>query len=56
MIHIPFASHNVDQPWGRFTSQQGSVDWFVYWLTGREDPDPIKLEQYARWHKLRVIP
>jgi hypothetical protein len=55
MFHIPFASHNVDQPWGRFASQQGSVDWFVFWLTGREDPDPAKSGQYQRWRKLRDV-
>lgn len=55
MFHIPFASHNVDQPWGRFASQQGSVDWFVFWLTGREDPDPAKSAQYRRWRKLREV-
>jgi len=34
-------------------SQQGNVDWFVFWLKGEEDPASGKREQYARWRKLR---
>ena len=34
-------------------SQQGNVDWFVFWLKGEEDPDPLKAEEYSRWRELR---
>jgi hypothetical protein len=37
------------------TSQQGNVDWMVFWLKNEEDPDPTKAEQYARWHELRKL-
>ena len=53
MIHIPLASHILRRPKARYTSQQGNVDWFAFWLQGYEDPDPSKTEQYARWRKLR---
>lgn len=53
MIHIPIASHLLQRPVARYTSQQGNVDWFAFWLQGHEDPDPSKADQYDRWRKLR---
>lgn len=53
MIHIPDGKHRLDTPFTRYTSQQGNVDWFVFWLKGDEDADPAKIEQYERWRKLR---
>jgi hypothetical protein len=31
------------------------IDWFAFWLLGREDPDPAKANQYARWHQLQRL-
>ena len=47
--------HPVVRPWDRMTSQQGNVDWMVFWLKREEDPDPAKAEQYARWRELRKL-
>jgi len=55
MIYLPEAEHILEKPWERMVSQQGDVDWFVFWLKGEEDPDPTKAEQYARWHELRRL-
>ena len=63
MIHMPIASHNVEAPFARYTSQQGTVDWFAFWLNGyeRTAPNPEVMEtsatleeQYARWRRLRA--
>jgi hypothetical protein len=35
--------------------QEGVIDWFSFWLTGREDPSPKKRDQYARWHEFRTL-
>lgn len=32
---------------------QRNLDWFEFWLQDREDPDPAKADQYARWRKLK---
>ncbi len=53
MIHIPDASHRLETPFARHTSQQGNVDWFAFWLKDEIDADPAKAEQYARWRRLR---
>ncbi len=53
LIYLPEGTHILEKPWERITSQQGSVDWFCFWLKGEEDPDPAKAERYARWRELR---
>jgi hypothetical protein len=53
LVHIPQDGHNLSSPLGRYTSQQGSVDWFDFWLTGAEDPDPSKAGQYRTWREMR---
>ncbi len=55
MIYIPDGAHILTKPWERMTSEQGAVDWFCFWLKGDEAPDSVKTEQYARWHRLRVM-
>lgn len=62
MLVLPDEAHNVFTPLKRFTSQQGSVDWFAFWLLGEErlEPMPDTPEtaeslrgQYERWRLLR---
>ena len=55
LIFMPHGDHPVVKPWERMTSQQGNVDWFVFWLKKEEDPDPQKADQYARWRELRML-
>jgi hypothetical protein len=55
LIYLPYAPHILVKPWERITSQQGTVDWFGFWLNGEEDPDPAKKEQYERWRELRKM-
>ena len=47
--------HELTNPALRMASQQGSVDWFRFWLQGYEDPDPAKAEQYKRWRELKKL-
>jgi len=55
LIYIPHGYHPVYRPWDRLTSQEGNVDWMVFWLKGEEDPDISKREQYHRWRRLREL-
>jgi hypothetical protein len=55
LIHIPNGEHVLVKPWERFVSQQGSVDWFSFWLQNYEDPEPAKAKQYVRWRELRKL-
>jgi len=52
MVLLKDGVHVLQRPWDRLVSQQGTVDWFDFWLNGREDRDPTKAEQYRRWEKL----
>jgi dipeptidyl aminopeptidase/acylaminoacyl peptidase len=55
LIFVSHGEHPVVKPWDRMTSQQGNVEWLLFWLKNEEDPDPAKSEQYARWHGLRKL-
>lgn len=46
--------HSFTTPEHRFYSMQENLDWFEFWLSGREDSDPAKQEQYARWREMRL--
>jgi hypothetical protein len=48
-------SHNPQNPRQIIAIQDGVIDWFSFWLTGREDPDPNKRIQYERWRRLRDL-
>lgn len=48
-------SHLKNQPKHRYEIYQRNLDWFNFWLQGKEDPDPVKKDQYARWRELRKL-
>lgn len=50
---IERGSHALQNPRQVLASQDGAIDWFDFWLNGREDPRPAKREQYLRWRGLR---
>ena len=56
LIQLNTDEHVLTNPTVRLASQEGSVDWFRFWLKDEQDPDPAKAEQYARWRKLRRTP
>lgn len=54
MLMVPTPEHQLLQPWDIATSQQITLDWFLFWLKDEEDPDPAKADQYRRWRLLRA--
>ena len=56
MVCLGDGAHNVFKPSDRLISQGLALDWFLFWLTGQQDPDPSKTEQFARWNALRRRP
>lgn len=54
MIVIQDGDHILQRPSDRMISQQGSVDWFSFWLNGEQDSRPQKANQYARWRAMRA--
>jgi hypothetical protein len=52
-VLVPGANHIGVKPSEREWSQQGIVDWFSFWLEGKEDLQPAKRNQYIRWRELR---
>jgi dipeptidyl aminopeptidase/acylaminoacyl peptidase len=51
---IEHGAHALQNPRQVLVMQEGAVDWFDFWLNGREDPNPAKRDQYQRWQKLRL--
>lgn len=56
--------HQLMKPSERFLIQQGNVDWFDFWLTGKErviphpgapETESSLEEQYARWRVLKKL-
>jgi dipeptidyl aminopeptidase/acylaminoacyl peptidase len=54
LFYLPDGEHILQKPKDRFASEQGSVDWFRFWLLGIEDPDPAKSPQYLRWNEMKI--
>jgi dipeptidyl aminopeptidase/acylaminoacyl peptidase len=51
----PNEDHVKNQPKHRYEIYERNVDWFNFWLKGKEDPSTSKAAQYARWRKLREL-
>jgi dipeptidyl aminopeptidase/acylaminoacyl peptidase len=47
--------HVLTDPRIRLAAQGGNLDWFRFWLQDYADRDPGKMDQYARWRKLREL-
>ncbi len=54
MFVFPDEHHNKAQPLHRQAIFERNIDWFDFWLRGREDPNPVKHAQYARWEAMRA--
>jgi hypothetical protein len=55
LIFLPDAKHLLVKPWERLTSQEGNVNWYVFWLKGEENDGGGKPPEYERWRKLRDL-
>ena len=53
LYFYPNEFHFKWQPAHRQAVYDRNLDWFSFWLQGREDPAPAKVEQYAHWRALR---
>jgi dipeptidyl aminopeptidase/acylaminoacyl peptidase len=54
MYVFPDEHHIKWQPAHRLAIYERNLDWFSFWLQGREDSDPAKVPQYVRWRALRA--
>ena len=53
MYVFPDEYHVKWQPAHRLAIYNRVIDWFDFWLRDREDPDPARAAQYARWRTIR---
>jgi len=54
-VLYPNESHTLGKPRHRYSSMERNLDWFNFWLQDRQDDDPAKRGQYARWRQLRRL-
>lgn len=54
LYFYPDEFHIKWQPRHRAAVYDRSLDWFSFWLAGREDPTPAKAAQYKAWRALRT--
>jgi dipeptidyl aminopeptidase/acylaminoacyl peptidase len=55
LYYIPEGQHILQKPLERLATQQGTVDWFRFWLQGYERPSPKDADQYERWQHLKGL-
>jgi dipeptidyl aminopeptidase/acylaminoacyl peptidase len=55
LVYYIHESHLFHEPRHRAAAMELNLDWFDYWLNGREYSDPAKAEQYQRWHESREL-
>jgi len=53
MYVFPDEYHEKISPVHRLNSYNRSIDWFAFWLQGKQDSDPEKADQYRRWQAMR---
>jgi dipeptidyl aminopeptidase/acylaminoacyl peptidase len=53
LYFYPDEYHFKWQPMHRWAVYERNLDWFSFWLQGREDPAIDKQDQFARWRVLR---
>ena len=51
---FPNEPHQKFLPRHKLAAYDRNLDWFVFWLLGKEDPDAQKADQYPRWRAMRV--
>ncbi|HYL38476.1 MAG TPA: prolyl oligopeptidase family serine peptidase [Bryobacteraceae bacterium] len=52
MIVYPKEGHNLASPVNQLESMHRNLDWFDYWMLGRQNPDPKQKDQYLRWQEM----
>jgi len=52
LVVYPDEGHIYSQPKHRLASMERNLDWFSFWLQGKEDRDPGKQDQYQRWRTM----
>lgn len=52
MVIYPKTGHNISSPVLQLESMKRNLDWFDYWMLGKEDADPKKRTQYERWKRM----
>lgn len=50
---FPHEPHFKFQPRHLLAANERNLDWFRFWLSGEEAPDPAKREQFSTWRSMK---
>jgi acetyl esterase/lipase len=53
LIGYPDETHVLHRPRSIASAARRTIDWFDYWLLGRENADSPQPEQYRRWRAMK---
>jgi len=53
--NVEHGAHILQNPAQRLASEQGTVDWFCFWLENREVTDPANADEYRRWRLMKKL-
>jgi dipeptidyl aminopeptidase/acylaminoacyl peptidase len=53
LLYLPSGTHLLVRPRDCLTAAQATVDWFDFWINGKEDSIPENARWYSRWRQLR---
>jgi dipeptidyl aminopeptidase/acylaminoacyl peptidase len=51
----PNDGHVTQRPEHRFMSMQRNLDWFEFWLLGKENSAELNTQQFERWRQFRSV-
>ena len=54
LYYYPEEDHQPDHPQARLASLTRNLDWYRFWLQGKEDDHPINSDQYTKWRDLKI--
>jgi len=53
-MHVFPQEHHIKwQPVHRLAVYRRNLQWFDFWMSGKDDPDPVDPGQYVRWRSLK---
>lgn len=54
LYYYPEEDHQPDHPQARLASLTRNLDWYRFWLQGKEDDHPINSDQYTKWQDFKT--
>jgi dipeptidyl aminopeptidase/acylaminoacyl peptidase len=54
-VWLPMGTHLLARPSDRLASQQGTVDWFSFWLKGEKPAEKTMRDRFSYWEAMKQL-